>query len=79
LTKLISGSFDGEVRSWDIVERKTLFSLNDHKAIIKGVCFAPESGQFMVTSADDKTINLYDHYKLINSTQKSVAQSVDAY
>lgn len=30
LTKLISGSFDGEIKSWDLSTRKPLFSINAH-------------------------------------------------
>lgn len=30
LTKFLSGSFDGEIRGWDVSERKNLFSLNAH-------------------------------------------------
>jgi WD repeat and SOF domain-containing protein 1 len=31
LVKVISGTFDGEIRAWDLSERKTLFALNAHK------------------------------------------------
>lgn len=39
LQSLVSGSFDGEVRIWDISTRNSLVKLNGHGSIVKGVCF----------------------------------------
>lgn len=30
LVKIVSGSFDGEIKAWDISNRSNLFSINAH-------------------------------------------------
>lgn len=58
LSHLISGSFDGEIRFWDISNRKSLFQLNAHQHMIKGLSFSRDAGCFLSTG-EDKLINLY--------------------
>lgn len=59
LNKMISGAHDGEIRIWDIAERKSLISLYDHNQTIKGVSFCKDGSRFLSSSAD-KSIHLYD-------------------
>lgn len=40
LTKILSGSFDGEIRCWDVTNRSTLFSVNLHENAVKGITFS---------------------------------------
>ncbi|KAL4477426.1 hypothetical protein ABPG74_002576 [Tetrahymena malaccensis] len=69
LVKVISGTFDGELRAWDISERKTLFSLNAHKQSIKGVTFSRD-GQRFLSSGADNIINLYDFQDQLNNPDR---------
>lgn len=59
LNKLISGAYDGEIRIWDLAERKTLISLYDHKETVKGVSFSKD-GKYFLSSSIDKSVHLYD-------------------
>ena len=62
LNKFISGSHDGEVKIWDLAERKNIISIYEHTQSVKGVTFSPDGYKFISSSAD-KTINLYDFKK----------------
>lgn len=55
---MISGAHDGEIKIWDLSERKSLISIYDHTMSVKGVCFNKDGTKFISSSAD-KTINLY--------------------
>ena len=55
---MISGAHDGEIRIWDLAERKSIISIYDHTMSVKGVCFNKDGTKFLSSSAD-KTINLY--------------------
>lgn len=59
LNKFISGAHDGEVKIWDLAERRCLVSVYEHTQSVKGVCFSPDASKF-ITSSADKTINLYN-------------------
>jgi WD repeat and SOF domain-containing protein 1 len=59
LQKIVSGSHDGEIRIWDVAERKSLISIYDHQHSVKGVTFSRDGNKFL-SSSDDKIINLYD-------------------
>lgn len=69
LNKMISGAHDGEIRIWDLSERKTLLSLYDHKDTVKGVSFSRDGQRFLSSSAD-KSINLYDFRSMFEGEDK---------
>lgn len=69
LTKFLSGSYDGEIRLWDISIRKSIFSINAHEKCIKGLTFS-NSGSVILSSGDDKTINLYELEKCMEQANE---------
>jgi len=68
ITNILSGSFDGEIKAWDLSHRKNIFSINAHEHMIKGLCFARNAG-FFLSSGDDKHINLYEFSHCVNQNK----------
>lgn len=58
LSVLISGAFDGEVRVWDIAQRKCMREFIAHNGIVRGVVYAA-NGDVFYTVGDDKTIKTW--------------------
>lgn len=58
LSALVSGAFDGEIRLWDIVERKSVRNFVAHEGTVRGIVFT-ESGNHFVTTGEDKTIKFW--------------------
>ena len=55
LSTLLSGAFDGEVRVWDLPQRKCQRSFLAHDGVVRGISFTADAERF-VTIGDDKTI-----------------------
>ena len=75
LVNFLSGSFDGEIRFWDLSQRKTLFQLNAHLNLIKGLCFS-KTGSMILSTGDDKIINIFDIDKCIKQKNKEVSNKL---
>jgi WD repeat and SOF domain-containing protein 1 len=58
LTRLASGSADGELRLWDLSSQTSVWSKVGHEKFIKGVCFVPNE-EALLSCGDDKTIKLW--------------------
>lgn len=56
---LASGSWDGEVRIWDVVTKKCMFSSYAHERFVRGISF-DYSGNFIYSCGDDQDINIYN-------------------
>ncbi|CAG0887728.1 unnamed protein product [Darwinula stevensoni] len=56
LSHIYSGSMDGEIRGWNLSERKCAMKVQAHKGYVRGLCFTPD-GQNFLSVGDDKTIN----------------------
>ncbi|KRT82715.1 translation initiation factor eIF2A, partial [Oryctes borbonicus] len=59
LSILLSASYDGELRVWDLAQRKCLREFVAHEGVIRGVTYIPDGTQF-ITLGDDKTINTWN-------------------
>jgi WD repeat and SOF domain-containing protein 1 len=65
LQNFISGSWDGEVKLWDLSQKKELLTINAHDRFIKGVCFTNTGKQFLTTDAT--TINLFNYHQTLET------------
>lgn len=86
---LASGSWDGEVRIWDMVTRKCMFSSYCHQRFVRGISF-DYTGNFIYTCGDDQDVNIYNVNQAISKhlnkqeavpniklVSKSPVQSID--
>ena len=58
LADILSGSFDGEVRVWNLTRKATLFSILAHEGAVNGLSYAPD-GDLFVSCGDDKIVRLW--------------------
>lgn len=59
LTNVVSGSWDGEIRFWDLVSKKCLFSAYAHERFVKGISF-DYSGNYIYSCGDEQEINIFN-------------------
>lgn len=50
-----SGSIDGTIRVWDIVDGKEAGAFAGHTAAVWGVCYTPD-GMLIASASSDKTV-----------------------
>ena len=55
LVKFISGACDGEIRIWDLPQKKTVWSVAAHEGFVQGLTCA-DDGRSFFSCGDDKTI-----------------------
>lgn len=65
LSKMASAASDGEVRLWQLADRKCTDTWQAHDGVIRGLTYTP-SGDQLLTCADDKTIKTWDAEKASN-------------
>ena len=70
LVNFVSGSFDGEIRFWDLSQRLTLFGLNAHNGIVKGITFSNDGGSIL-SCGSDNIVNLYSVQDAIKNYKKT--------
>ena len=58
VNSLLAGSADGEVRIWDIPQRRCLRRLLGHTGAVRGISFAPD-GETCVSCSTDCTVKLW--------------------
>ena len=69
---IASGSWDGEIRLWDLVSKKCLFSTFAHERFVRGICF-DYTGYYIYSCGDDQDINMY---QATSSITKFMAKEV---
>lgn len=68
LNVIASGSGDGEVKIWDLAERKELLTVKAHEGVVKGMCFTnlARENQRLLSCASDRTVKMWDPYAAQN-------------
>ncbi|XP_055331739.1 DDB1- and CUL4-associated factor 13-like [Paramacrobiotus metropolitanus] len=59
LSTLVSGAYDGEIRVWNLADRRCLRSVQAHRGIVRGLCFSSD-GKFVFSVGDDQNIKQWD-------------------
>lgn len=62
LSTILSGAFDGEIRIWNLTQRKCIRNFLTHDGIVRGIVFNATGEQF-ITVGDDKTIKTWKSQK----------------
>ncbi|KAJ3123109.1 DDB1- and CUL4-associated factor 13 [Physocladia obscura] len=60
LTRIASGSADGEIRVWSLQSQQTVWSAAAHRQFVRGISFVPYSAASFVSVGADKTVKLWD-------------------
>jgi len=58
LAEIVSGSYDGEVRVWNLMRKSTSFTMIAHEGIVNGLSYVPNQEKF-ISCGDDKIIKLW--------------------
>lgn len=61
LSLLLSGSCDGEIRIWNLINRNCMKIIPAHSSIVRGLCCTNDGSKFLSVS-DDKTIKIWDDF-----------------
>lgn len=86
---VVSGSWDGELRLWDLATRKCLFASYAHERFVRGTSF-DYTGNFIYSCGDDQDLNIfqinqciskYNHRQeispIVKLASKTPVQSID--
>ncbi len=57
--RLVSGSWDGTAKVWDIASGATLLTLAGHRGSVNSAAYSPD-GATIVTGSDDGTVRIWD-------------------
>ena len=67
LAEIVSGSYDGEVRAWNLMRKSTLYSIMAHDGVVNGLSYVPGQEKF-VSCGDDKIVKLWSMESLQNQS-----------
>lgn len=59
LSTILSGAYDGEVRTWSLSLGTCTRTLFAHDGMVRGIAYVPD-GKHFITVGDDKTIKTWD-------------------
>ncbi|OMJ91465.1 hypothetical protein SteCoe_5949 [Stentor coeruleus] len=54
-----TGSFDNQIKIWNLTTKKEEFSLIGHTSYVSSICFSPD-GKILASGSGDKSIKLWD-------------------
>ena len=72
LSSFVSGSWDGEIRYWDLVSKQCLFTTYAHERFVKGISF-DYTGNFIYSCGDEMEINVYGINKVLFTLIKAIS------
>lgn len=73
LSTLASGSYDGEVRLWNLTKKKCISSINGHDRFVRGLCFNPD-GTRLFSVGDDSTVKVWNTNELDTPSHTFISQ-----
>jgi len=68
LAMLVSGACDGQIRRWNLTERRTVWAAEAHSGFVRGIACS-RSGHHFVSASDDKTVKLWSAAAAASSTE----------
>lgn len=75
LSVLLSGAYDGEVRTWNLALEKSTRSFLAHDGVLRGITYIPD-GEHFITVGDDKTIKTWSAAKEENEPLNTIISKV---
>ncbi len=60
LGRIASGSFNGEIIAWDLINRRSYYKIDAFEGQIKDIASHQEL-RFILGAGDDNIVRLYDH------------------
>ncbi|XP_027848856.1 DDB1- and CUL4-associated factor 13 [Aphis gossypii] len=75
LSTIASGSYDGEVRLWNLTKKKCINSINGHDRFVRGLCFNPD-GTRLFSVGDDSTVKVWNTEEFETPSHTFISQSV---
>ena len=68
LAMLASGACDGEIRRWNLTERRMVWSAPAHEGFVRGITFS-RAGHHFVSASDDRTVKLWSSSAASGNTE----------
>eukprot|EP00088_Acartia_fossae_P013837 TRINITY_DN17310_c0_g1_i1.p1 TRINITY_DN17310_c0_g1~~TRINITY_DN17310_c0_g1_i1.p1 ORF type:complete len:470 (+),score=92.76 TRINITY_DN17310_c0_g1_i1:30-1439(+) len=59
ISSIASAAADGEIRLWDLMNRKCTAHWQGHNGVVRGLCYT-QDGERLLSCADDKTIKFWN-------------------
>lgn len=75
LSILLSAAFDGEIKVWNLPQKKCERSFLAHDGIVRAISFSP-NGEHFLTIGDDKTIKTWKAEGSINGEQEDPTNTI---
>lgn len=69
ISKIVSGSFNGEIVAWDLVARKSYYKIDSFEGQVKDVSCQKDFG-FILAAGDNNMVKLYNHKNSKNSIKR---------
>ncbi|XP_078036756.1 DDB1- and CUL4-associated factor 13 [Augochlora pura] len=75
LSTLLSGAFDGEVKTWNLVEKTCERTFLAHDGIVRGIVYGLNANH-IITTGDDKTIKLWKAEKPLYGEEEEPVNTI---